>query len=290
VHLFISNSKGTAITFVYFLSLFFAYNIFIFLVKPTSNYFQNQGQNNYVAAQDFIYNDKAPNIIVGSSMAFRMIDSVLPSDYFNLSFAGGSVLTGLEIIKKSEFIPSTIYIETNIIFRSKDEKIIENLFKPLYWKLIKLLPALQERYQPLNIPVSKIITAFRKSKNDQMNEIRNEKIFDMNIRRQISIYQKPIANYKDELSDLTKLIAFFEKSGTKIVFFEMPIESILRGGPRAKGQREVVLKNFNNIWLPLPPKDAYATSDGIHLMYESAYKYTLKFRENSLSLHQSPNP
>ena len=64
---------------------------------------QNQLQQNYSYAQDFIYEKKTPNIIVGSSMAARMKNEFLADNYYNLSFGGGSVLTGLEIIKRSGF-------------------------------------------------------------------------------------------------------------------------------------------------------------------------------------------
>ena len=115
------------------------------MVKPKVLVYQNQSQGNIVAAQEFIYNEKAPNIIVGSSMAARMKKEFLPSDYLNLSFGGGSALTGLEILKKSGFIPKTIFVENNVIFRNKDKKMIDSLFYPILWKIKNYLPSLQPK-------------------------------------------------------------------------------------------------------------------------------------------------
>lgn len=260
-----------------FVILFGLYNLFLVLEKPDIKMFQNQWQKNYSFAQDFIYENKAENIIVGSSMAARMQNDFLPKDFYNLSFSGGSVLTGLEIIKKSGFIPKNIYIETNIIFRNKDNKLLNNLFYPILWQIKKHIPVLQEKYQPLNLVASKIRGSYGKTHKEHMQEKRNEKIFNLTIQRRLKNYNKSLESYENKLSDLKILIEYFSKKGVNIVFFEMPIENRLANSIKAKEQRKIIKNNFANKWFKLPSNDNYVTADGIHLIFPSAFKFSKEF-------------
>lgn len=240
--------------------------------------YQNQWQQNYSFAQDFIYNNQAENIIVGSSMAARMRNEFFPQDFFNLSFVGGSVLTGLEIIKKSGFVPRTIYIENNIIFRSKDEKFLHALFYPLLYKVKKQIPALQEKYQPLNILLSTLKGSYGKTREEYMEESQNIKVFSANIPIQKKAYSTPLTDYQKELDALERLISYFEESGAEVLFFEMPIDAGLADSIKAKQQREIIWDRFKkNIWLQEAVNSDYATTDGVHLLYKSAYKYSKVF-------------
>lgn len=258
--------------------LFLVYNTFLILKQPKINMLQNQWQQNYSFAQDFIYEKrKADNIIVGSSMAARINNDWLPHNFYNLSFGGGSVLTGLEIIKKSGFIPKNLYIENNIIFREKDTTMIDGLFYPVLWQVKRYIPALKEKYQPLNLVISKLKGGYGKNHAEQMNEKRDEKIFNMTFSRQQENYNRSLKNYNDELNDLKRLIFYFEKQGVNIVFFETPIDDRLAKSTSSIEQRTIIKDNFKNKWLNLPTNDNYSTADGIHMIYKSAYEYTHEF-------------
>jgi len=277
VNLSIFNFNSIYKIIFLFVILFGLYNLFLVLEKPDIKIFQNQWQKNYSFAQDFIYENKAENIIVGSSMAARMQNDFLPKDFYNLSFSGGSVLTGLEIIKKSGFIPKNIYIETNIIFRNKDNKLLNNLFYPILWQIKKHIPVLQEKYQPLNLVASKIRGSYGKTHKEHMQEKRNEKIFNLTIQRQLKNYNKSLESYENKLSDLKILIEYFSKKGVNIVFFEMPIENRLANSIKAKEQRKIIKNNFANKWFKLQSNDNYVTADGIHLIFPSAFKFSKEF-------------
>lgn len=277
MNLSIFNFNKITKTILIFVVLFVSYNIYLFIAKPEITMLQNQQQKNYSFPQDFIYDNKAKNIIVGSSMAARMFNDFLPKDYYNLSFSGGSVLTGLEIIKKSGFIPKNIYIENNVIFRKKDEKLLSSLFFPVMWQIKRYIPALKEKYQPLSIMASKLKGSYGKTHEEHMNVKRDENIFNMTIKLQIKNYNKSLVDYQNKLNKLKELITYFENKGTKILFFEMPIYEKLANSIKAKEQRAIIKSNFNNKWLDLPNNKHYKTTDGIHLMYKSAYTFSHKF-------------
>ncbi len=251
--------------------------------------YQNQWQQNYSFAQDFIYGNSPENIIVGSSMAARMRKEFFPQNYFNLSFDGGSVLTGLEIIKKSGFIPKTIYIENNIIFRAKDEKFLDALFYPVAYKAKKYIPALQEKYQPLSILLSTLKGSYGKTHDEYMNDTRNIKVFNANILIQEKVYGTPLTDYQKELDALESLISYFENRGVEVLFFEMPIDTNLADSIKAKQQRKIIRDHFKmNIWLQEPVNSDYTTTDGIHLLYKSAYAYSKVFLINVDRRKKSP--
>src|SRR3954469_23579461 len=64
----------------------------------------SQAQVNTIRAQAYLYGSKTPRVvIVVSSIGARLRD--LPSDWTNLSFAGDSAFTGLEILRRSEKKP-----------------------------------------------------------------------------------------------------------------------------------------------------------------------------------------
>lgn len=284
MNLSIFNFNKSIRILVIFIVFFILYNLFIIIYKPNITMLQNQLQQNYSYAQDFIYEKKTPNIIVGSSMAARMKNEFLADNYYNLSFGGGSVLTGLEIIKRSGFVPKNIYIENNVIFRNQDKRMLENLFYPILSDVKKYVPALKEKYQPLNVLSSMIKGSYGRSHDEQMNKKRDEDIFDSNLKRHLNNYNKSLDNYDIELDKLKNLISYFETKNTAVIFFEMPMHSNLTFSIKAKEQRKILKENFVNKWMTLPNNSKYKTTDGIHLMYESAYRFSKKFEKEIIKL------
>ncbi|PCI27952.1 MAG: hypothetical protein COB67_07405 [SAR324 cluster bacterium] len=281
MNLFTFNFKNVISIFLLLLGI---YSLLLMIIQPKVIMFQNIQQKNYSFAQEFIYGNKAPNIIVGSSMAARMKNEFLSEDFVNLSFAGGSVLTGLQTIKKSGFIPKTIYIEENIIFRDKDQKLIDAVFYPLWWKVKKYIFVLQEKYQPLNIIISKLKGSYGKSHEEYMKEIRNEHIYKMNLMIHKKNLIMPFILDQSKLDNLKSLINYFEENGTLVFFFEMPIAKELENSAQLKRQRDIIKNNFENEWLEIPKLNKYMTEDGIHLMYKSAYTFSFTFQERAESL------
>jgi len=281
VNLFIFNFKKLSGLFIIFFVMFFIYNVFLYSVAPKITMYQNQWQKNYAFAQDFIYNESLDKIIVGSSMSARMENSFFDNKISNLSFTGGSVLTGLEIIKRKEIRVKTIYIETNVIFREKDKKLVSTIFSPVLWKMKKKIPALQEKYQPLNIVLTQLKGSYGKTHAMRMKENIDAKVFNVGYKEEEKRYNAKSINYENSLHELKNLINYFEKNGTRIIFFEMPIDVRLAQSIRAKQEREIIVNNFHNPWFKKPKNSVYSTSDGIHLLYKSAYKYSQVFMQEA---------
>lgn len=287
MHLSISNFNNIYKTVIIFFFIFIIYNIYLIIKQPEITMYQNAWQSNISKSQDYIYNEKAQNIIVGSSMSATIKDSFLPSDYFNLSFSGGSSLTGLEIIKRSGKIPKRIFIESNILLiREMDYKLIDQIYTPFIWRVKTNLPALHEKYQPLNVISSFVYRNYGKTHTQMMENKINKKIFDDSMKIQLESMDKELKNYKKKISQLREFIDYFESLGTKLYFFKLPVEKLILNTNIYKEQNNVLKKNFDNIWIPYDMKKTYFTSDGMHLTYKSAYLYSQDFLNETHEIHE----
>jgi len=258
---------------------------------------QHVRQINMVKVQDYVFGKNKKFVIVGSSLSSISLTSSRSEDYSDLSFPGSSIYDGLEIIKKSGFIPRVIFIEANY-FHKVSYKIIEMnkiTFMPVVFDLKKNIPILQEKYQPMNVLMPYIIKRIHAVKNKIGDFSHNEKIeqsavmLSEGVSREKSFFSEILKLYMKEYNKipdarslntgitlLKKYIGYFEDRGVKIIFFEMPVEEILCSAPRAVHLRTYLRKQFRPSdyeYIPLPDCSLYKTSDGIHLNPESEAIY-----------------
>ncbi len=285
MRLFISNFKNIFVTFGIFLVFFVCYNIFVSFTNIQVTTFQNQWQANMVFAQDYLYATPPPQcLIVGSSLAARLTQKDLAShQIYNLSFGGGSALTGLNIIKyntqHTNIVPRVIYIEENIVLiRDVDYQMLDTLLNPMAYTLRRYIPALRERYQPINFILSSAKKLFKRDQSENIEPQRNERVYHMMLEGSEKSYQEELVGYESNLKLLHDLLAYFENLGTQIVFFQMPIDPKLANLKKPTQQHEILLANFPQYtFLPAPSHGDYMTNDGVHLRKESASRFTQEF-------------
>src|SRR2546421_7447687 len=105
-------------TIVSALIFFVAYNMYLSLAHPEPGTGQHQWQKNIILIQN--YADKyqgSPVVIVGTSLSARLYNDMLPTGFYNLGLAGGSIFDGLEVIRQSRKKPKYLLIETNIFYK-----------------------------------------------------------------------------------------------------------------------------------------------------------------------------
>lgn len=265
-------NKMTKIILI-FVVLFVGYNIYLILAKPEISMYQNQQQGNISKVQNYIYGKKYDVVIVGSSLANTMKQSFFNYDIYNLAFSGGSSLSGLELIKKSGRIPKAILIESNIIFqRDIDDSMIDKIYQPILWKIKRYIPALREKYQPLNIVATFLKNTQGKSHNQRMKDKRNQKVFENSMKLMLKSIDEPLANFEHRISALKRLVSYFESHGVKVCFFELPVEKEIQHSLKYEQTKDILLKSKYNFVELFSDSLIYETSDGIHLIYSSAYK------------------
>jgi hypothetical protein len=281
-----------------FIILSISYATFMNL-KPTLGAAQNQYQGNIIKAQNYLYNDSdtLDAVIVGSSLAFRLVMDSLPR-FYNLSVAGMSIFDGLNIVKNKAKLPKTVYIETNIFSRPENKTFTKTLFSSLYYSLGKYFVFLRADKQPLaissdymNVLKSKIITKTRgyfqknKNKNNALGKnIKNIQSFTNALNLQIDTYSKPLDSIflSKQMSHLAEYIHFLNSKGVNTCFFEMPINPKLLELPRATQVRNQLHKTFpmDSFNYILPDTSLYETTDGEHLDNFEALKYTSFFKKS----------
>lgn len=259
------------------------YILIIQVRQPKVSFSQNQHQANMIFAQNFIYLENKPSkVIVGSSMATRM--KFKPSEnVYNLAFGGGGPLSGLEIIRKSGFVPEAIYIESNVFAMPVENEMMDTLFVPFLSYARGKVVALQEKYQVLNLVGEGIYRIAGRSEQEKLAQKVDKTLLDKLVKTALGS-GKPWRVQEDVLKKWHQNIAYFKEKGTKILFFEMPNDTRLIQTKSREKLRKTIKDEFPQLKYREEnnQNDFYKTADGIHLTLKSAMAFTEYFRGNIL--------
>jgi len=262
-----------------FIALVLLYSVFVKVVPVDKVEPINQRQANIISTQEFVFNKSrsVENIIVGSSLAFRMNNNLLPDNYWNLSVGGGSSLRGLELLELSSITPKVILIETNILDRESTQ--LEEVIHPVDNYVKRYIPITQEKYTPVTYGINMIYQMLKSESSETapsvpksskaqkvMIDLQKEK-FDVDVSQD----SLTINNFKR----LEKLVTYFHEKGSCVVFFEMPITCELAELPKSISIRNLMSKYFPANQYKYIPKfncSDFNTTDGIHLDSKGAKK------------------
>ncbi len=284
MNLYISSSKIKLIlkSLGFFVLLFASYVILVPLFFPGGGVSQSQWQRNIIKAQRYIYrNTDIDSVVVGTSLSARIRKDLMPEEFFNMSFTGGSIFSGLEVIKRSNRYPDVLFIETNLLMMPIDTSFMDGLFTPLIYSLRDYVPALRMEYQPVSFvqpKLQKLIVPFVNQKPES-----KKNMFDVILPMQQKGYaQKPDAKmFAERLEMLHSAVCSLLSEGVVPVFLEMPVHQSLVDSPKANFTRTALLRIFppeSYPWLAIPDSDQYETSDGHHLDEQSAEDFTIFLR------------
>jgi hypothetical protein len=139
----------------------------LWLVRLDAVINYDQGTRNQVVAERFVDTATPRAVIVGSSLAYRLAPDYMGGDFlgpnvFNLALAGGSPLTGLEIVLQKAELPDVVFVETNIIVRAYDASFVTQLFKEPARTLRRLAPAFRLENRPIDVTIALLSKGFRR--------------------------------------------------------------------------------------------------------------------------------
>lgn len=254
---------------------------------------QDGNQANIVKAEKFIYEDKVPKyVILGSSLSGLIVQDSLPNTT-NLAFGGLSVYDGFYILTHMQAVPKVVLVEMNMVFRAQKQSFTSPLFSPFTYYPRKKIAALRADKVPLAVlgkvmlggiynikdnirgrtPVAKPAMAVSPTR-----ELSNKMVNDM----YLMFFKLPEKQQADEyFAALKQYVDAMEKQGTKIVFFEMPIDNKLEETPLQVYIRKMFNQNFppaKYTYVARPKWDYCDTSDGMHLAAAQAISYTQYLR------------
>jgi hypothetical protein len=275
-------------------SFLFLFIYALFIQTKSSGTSQHQWQDNVVKAQRFLYAENlSQNVIVGSSLACRLVTDKLPNT-FNLSFPAMTIYDGLNIIFLKKKLPKHVFIETNLVLSQESKDFFSSLDNSILYNARKAFPILRDEYQPVGMLGSAIILSMNKLKTKVDSFLPQKKIITYHNNVDENIFQKLLnlqkesysqrpeeKQIKESFQNLTGYVNSLERKGVNIIFFEMPVNGTLCSLPKAITIRESFFKYFPPTkyqYIPMPPCTEYKTTDGVHLGYDEALKYTSYFK------------
>ncbi len=266
-------------SFIVFLVLVAGYVLFVRFVKVGRDTSQHQASGNRIKAEQFVFGPDQPDatVIVGSSLAFRIVLDSLPPGTSNLGFGGLSIYDGLELIRRSGKHPARVLIETNMLFKEPDRAFLDALFEPGLYELRREVPILREENQPTGVLVGWLKERMRSAPETSTNAAdsmeMSQNLFDTNM---ASFAQVPADSVQQRFIDrLTENVAALEEKGIKVIFMEVPVSPEITKSPLAIRSRELIEERFpDHPFLRTDPQLTWRTADGLHLQPANAERYS----------------
>lgn len=290
-------------TLVTFFIIFVTYTVIItYFVDPNRIVSEHQWQDNQIKTQNYLFSDtdSLNAIIVGSSLSERLHMNMLPH-FYNLGLLGLGPVDGLSTIQAKGNYPKYIFIETNHMDRPLSDELKNSIENPLMTPLRRHLISLRDGKQPMGfiaIPYGQKATAYGvfllqtalsriTSKNKEQASETSANLFDEILSNSIEYQNKIPDNLNKQVNILKQYVEEAIRQGSTVVFFEMPIQHQLCGLPRPLAIRQEIYEHFppsQYRYIDIPNCAEYTTTDGEHLDFISAGKYTEYFKKEIESL------
>jgi hypothetical protein len=215
-------------------------------------------------------------VLVGSSFTFR-----LKEEYFatpglrNLALAGGSPVTGLEIVASQPRLPGVILVEANVLSRSTDAALVERYSRgdtePFFFRPVRAAVAAYE--QRLHAPLTheQVALDLRRLVGQPPSDFDN-RIYADRALQQFNA-EDPTDAAQINVNRIGTLIRMVEQRGARVFLFELPYSEPIEGSRYAATTREIVHAAFpaSNRWLPVEvDRSELRWADGVHLDERSA--------------------
>ncbi len=276
-----------------FLVLTVVYALFVSKIAPPWwQASQHQWQGNVIKAQRFMYRSvDSPAVLVGSSLAFRLLNDSLPG-IDNLAFSGQSIYEGLTLLEHKKELPKLILLETNLALRPGNEEFTSSILFPLSSYFRREIPALREENQPLGVAglqlnnhlLKPMIDGWKQGllTNGPVSTNPGGGLFGEMLALKAKEYSTPTdpTLLKKSFDELQQRVTLLEKRGTRVVFFEMPINYQLEGLAKPSQVRDTFHWYFPlSVYISPPPDIPFHTTDGLHLRYKEAAFYSGYLRQ-----------
>ena len=217
-------------------------------------------------------------VLVGSSLTFRLKEEYFATPMVrNLALAGGSPVTGLEIVANQPRLPGIILVEANILSRPADTALVErystrsNNAEPLFFRPIRTAIAAYENWHHAPLSHAQASLALRQLLERPPSNFDNRVYADRAL-QQLNAEDPTIAA-KLNARRIAQLVLALEQRGARVLLFELPYSEQIEGSRSAEVTREIVRAAIpdQNGWLHIDStRSELRWADGVHLDERSA--------------------
>jgi hypothetical protein len=221
--------------------------------------------------------EPVPDIVmVGSSLTFRLKEEYFATPRLrNLALAGGSPVTGLEIVANQPQLPMFILVEANVLARSSDTALVERYSRgdsgPWFFRPVRAAVAAYE--QRLHAPLT--------HEQVELNLLRlveqPPSDFDSRVYADRALQQlnaeAPVVATRINAKRIGELIQRVERRGARVLLFNLPYSESIEGSQFARITRQIIHAQFpdQERWLRIDVnRSELRWADGVHLDERSA--------------------
>lgn len=216
-------------------------------------------------------------VLVGSSLTFRLKEELFATPRLrNLALAGGSPVTGLEIVANQSQLPKTILVETNILFRAADTALVERYSRsssaaPVFLRPIRTAVAAYENWNHAPRTHAQVSAALGRLLAEPPSEFDNRLYVERALQQENAA--DPAVAVQMNAKRIEELIPKLERRGARVLLFELPLSAQLKESRSARITREIVRARFQDPlrWLRFDfARSELRWADGVHLDERSA--------------------
>ena len=216
-------------------------------------------------------------VLVGSSLTFRLKEEYFATPTLrNLALAGGSPVTGLEIVASQPRLPKIIIVEINILSRAADTAMVDKYSgsrsaAALFLRPIRTAIAAYENWNHAPRTHAQTSVALAQLLAQPPGEFDNRIYVERALQQENAA--DPAVAVQTNARKTEELIAKVEQRGARVLLFEIPLSAQLEESRSARITREIVRASFpdRDRWLRADfTRSQLRWADGVHLDERSA--------------------
>jgi hypothetical protein len=214
-------------------------------------------------------------ILVGSSLAFRLSEPYFSTPRLrNLALAGGSPITGLEIVAARSQFPKLILVEANVLSRPADTSLVNSRFDAggsVFLRPIRAAIAAAENWRHAPESFASISASLDRMVNAPPDDYDNRQFLKLAVQAADAEDPEPVT--QTNVQAIKRLAASIEQRGSKLLLFQLPYPKELETARYATVTRKIVQEAFPepDRWLRIDvARDELRWPDGSHLDERSA--------------------
>jgi hypothetical protein len=216
-------------------------------------------------------------VLVGSSVAFRLSEPYFATPRLrNLAIAGGSPLTGLEIVAARSRLPKLILVEANVLSRVADASLVNrysgvDAAGPVFFRPIRALVAAYENWRHAPLSHAEASAALDRLEKAPPSDFDNRFYLQRAVQQANS--EEAAAVTRTNVAEIKRLAASIETRGSRLLFLEIPHPGELEATRFVRETRMIVHDAFPDPGRFLPidvAREELRWPDGGHLDERSA--------------------